>query len=173
MADIVGGLRARLVKESLFRMLYEALEDLNWFDPSNPASPIEFHSRMLNREERIEFNTAALTDENETGEEIELGSGLTESKWTFYVDFFAENDAIGLHFIQDVKAILEGRMTVINRFDSTFDVYDYRQATPPILFTCQIEDVGVDRAHGFLKPWLEHWYAVQFVVVDVYNRDDS
>lgn len=173
MADIVGGLRARLIRESLFKTVHESLADLGWFDPTRPHLPVRFVSRAQNHNEQIVQNTAALSDENMNGEELELGSGLTEYRWTFYIDFFADSDALGLHFIRDVKDILEGRMTAIGRNNAAFDVYDYTQATPPILFSCLIDEVEVAKSHGFLKPWLEHWYACGFVVVDHYNRDDG
>lgn len=173
MADIVGGLRARLIRESVFRMVEQGLTDLDWFDSNNPNLPISFLSRSQNQDEPIEPNTVALSDENTTGIELELGSQLTETRWQMYFDFFADSDAIGLHLVRDIKDILEGRMTFIGRDDPSFYVYDYRQPVPPILFKCQIENVTVDKAHGFVKPWLEHWYACAFTVVDTYSRDDS
>lgn len=173
MAEIVGGLRARLIRESLYQTVKESLIDLDWLNPTNPISPIQFVPRPQNQNEQIEINTLALSDENETGIELELGSQLTEHRWQMYLDFFAEDDSIGLHLIRDIKDVLEGRMTFIGRYDPSFQVYDYRQATPPLIFTCQIENVSVDKAHGFLKPWLEHWYACAFTVVDTYSRDDD
>lgn len=173
MAEIVGGLRARLIRESLYRTLRQALDDLDWFNPNNPNLPITFVARQMNQDEQIEWNTIALSDEGDTSTELELGSQLAEQRWQMYIDFFAENDAIGLHLIRDMKDILDGRMSFIGRNDPSFDVYDYRQATPPMLFRCQIEEVSVDRAHGFMKPWMEHWYSCAFLVVDSYSRDDS
>lgn len=168
MATITGGLRLRLIRESLFAMIEDALDQLDWFDGTRPHLPVTFLSKNLNHDVQIDPNTGALTDENMASDEVELGSLMAEHRWIFYVDFFAESDALGLHFIGDVKGILEGRMNSIGRDDPSFTVYDYRQATPPSIATCQIEDVTTDRAHGFLKPWLEHWYAAQFTVLDYY-----
>lgn len=171
--DVVGGLRARLIRESLFRTVEQSLTDLDWFNSGNPTLPITFDSRSRNQDEQIMINTLTLSDENTSGTPVELGSQLSEERWSMYIDFYADSDALGLHLIRDVKDILEGRISLIGRTDPSFDVFDYRQATPPILFRCQIENVTVDRAHGFLKPWLEHWYACSFTVVDYYSRDDG
>lgn len=173
MTQIVGGLRARLIRESLYQMINTALDDLGWFDAGRPHQPVTFEASSKNQQEQIAMNTAALGDDNSSGEDIELGSQLSEERWFMYVDFYAESDALGVHFARDLKDILEGRITAIGRDDPSFTVYDWRQATPVSLFVCQIEEVAVDKAHGFLKPWLEHWYSTSFVVVDTYSRDDS
>lgn len=171
MTTITGGLRLRLVRQSLYEMINDALDQLNWFDGTRPHLPVTFEAKSQNHEEQIVLNTGALSDDNMLSDDIELGSHLSEHRWSFYVDFFGESDALGLHFIGDVKGILEGRINSIGRSDPSFSVYDYRQATPSIIATCQIQDVVTDRAHGFLKPWLEHWYAAQFTVVDVYGDE--
>lgn len=171
MANITGGLRARLIRESLYEMLNDSLTYLGWFNAGRPHSPILLESQAVNRDVQITVNTAALSDDYLTDFDVELGSLLAEHRWTMYFDFFAENDALGLHFVGDVRAILQGRMQSIGRDDPSFVVYDYRQATPTVIATCQIENVTQDRAHGFLKPWLEHWYALQFTVVDFYGDE--
>lgn len=172
MTEVVGGLRARLIRESVYQMIYSSLDALNWFDPTRPHLPVSFESKSADTNVQILENTAALGDESmPPGFDVELGSRLTERRWTMYVDFFGQNDALSLHFIRDVEDILEGRITAVGRTRPQVDVYDYQQATPPILFTCDIENVMVDRAHGFLKPWLEHWYSCSFTVVDVMGVD--
>lgn len=173
MSTIVGGLRARLIRESLFEMLRDSLDQLDWFDPTRPHKPIIWESRGHRPDEEIIINTAALSDENMDETDWELGSQMTEHTWQMYVDFFADSDALGLHFIRDVQDILRGRFTVIGRSRPRFDVYDFRQATPPVIFSCELENVVVDKAHGFLKPWLEHWYSCSFQVIDYYDSDAS
>lgn len=168
MTDVVGGLRARLIRQSLYEYILNGLDALGWFDPTRPHLRVVFESKGQNTEDEIAFNTSALSDENDRESGWELGSNLTENTWQFYVDFFAESDALGLHFIQDVRDLLRGRFTSIGYGSESFDVYDYRQATPPVIFRCDIENVDVDKAHGFLKPWLQHWYECAFDVVDNY-----
>lgn len=174
MATVVGGLRARYIRESLFRMIEASLMDLGWWDSSHDLTiPLKWEAGPRNQDQQIEQNTATLSDENTTGDEIELGSQLSENVWTMYIDFFADSDALGLHFIRDMQDILRGRFTAIGRNDTVFPVFDYSQATPPIIFYCDIQNVFVDRAHGFLKPWLEHWYSCSFEVIDTYDSDDG
>lgn len=169
MTTIVGGLRARLIRESLFHKLDTALTSLGWFDPTRPHSPITFVQKKYNQSEPILINSIGLSDESTSDDaEVELGSNLSEDRWTMYVDFFAESDAIGLHLIRDVRDVLLGKMPSISCGDPSFDVFNYTQATPSIIFRCQIENIMIDRPDTFLHPWLEHWYACQFVVVDQY-----
>ena len=175
MSDIVGGLRARLIRESLFEMLNAGLTDLGWFDPTRPYSPIEFVSRGQNQDEVIPINMAALSDESDREGDVELGSTLTEQTWQMYVDFFAEDDALGLHFIKDVRDILRGRFTTsipnAAHRGPMVPVYDYRQATPPVVFHVEVQNTDTDKPHGFLKPWLEHWYVCIFEIVDYYDSE--
>jgi hypothetical protein len=119
----------------------------------------------------VPLNTLALSDEDISGDDIELGSNLAEQTWAFYVDFYAENDPIGLHLIRDVKDLLEGRMPSISRTAPILPVLDYTLATPVSVFTCQIESVKVSKAHDFPHPWLQHWYSCSFDIVDTYGDE--
>ena len=171
MTTYVGGLRARLVHDSIYHMLYSALEDLGWFAPSSTHSAIAFNSEPLAPDIEVPFNTMALADEDDRGEDIELGSQLQELRWQMYVDFFGENDAISLHVVRDVKDILQGRMPSIGRWRPTVDVYDYTLATPAAIFSVDIEDVFTDKARDFPQPWLRAWRTCGFTVVDTYNDE--
>lgn len=173
MTVYAGGLRARLIKDSLYTMINEALADLDWFDPGRQHSPISFISEPVESEDDIPINTLALADEDMVSLDQEMGSQLAEHQWTFYLDFFADSNALGVHMAQDLKAILEGRLSAIGRDDSFFAVYDYTQATPTVIFQCQIEDVGIDRVRGYSRPWQRFWYVVSWTVIDYYGRDDD
>lgn len=173
MAVIVGGERARLIRESVYQLLNANLTALGWFNPTRPYLPIDFVSRSFPQDQQIPINSAALSDEFMTDDYVELGSQLSKNTWQMYVDFFADSDALGLHFIRDVQDILRGRFSSLGRTGTVFNVYDYTQPGPPVVFTCDIENVTVDRAHGFLKPWLEHWYACSFNIIDYYDSEDS
>lgn len=170
---ITGGMRARLIRESLYQMLHDALDALNWFDAVSNRTTITFPAAAVDANDNISLNTLALSDEDSDADDWELGSLMAEHHWTFYVDFYAENDAIGLHVIRDVKDILEGRMGSIGRDDPSFVVYDYNQATPPEIAVCQIADVVVDKARGFERAFQQHWYACQFDVIDYYGDEDA
>lgn len=173
MVQPTGGLRKRLIRESLYQMLYESLALLGWFDTGRQHAAISFESEPINPEDPVPVNTIALADSNDSDQEIELGSNLAEHRWTFYVDFFAEKDSLGLHVSGDIKDILTGRMASILRTDPSFSVYDYSYATPPLLFTCQIDLVMRDKAVTWSKPHQKHWYAVRFDVIDYYGDEDN
>lgn len=168
---ITGGLRARLIRESLYQMLYTALDDKNWFDAVNNRTTVSFPPAAVDPQENIDLNTLALSDEDMDSEDVEMGSLLADHRWTFYVDFFAENAAIGLHLIRDVKDILEGRMESIGRTSPSFVVYDYRQATPPEIAVCQIENTFIDRAVNYQREFQKFWYVCRFEVLDRYANE--
>lgn len=170
----VGGLRARLVKQSLYEMINTALDDLGWFDSGRQHSPINFVDEEVANNLEVPMNTLSLADGDNVSEGIEMGSTLSEHRWAFYVDFFGENDAVSIHMSHDIKDILEGRMPTIGRTGPIYTVYDYTQATPPALFTCEISGVSLDRARNFPKPWQKYWRSVAFLVSDEYaDEDDS
>jgi hypothetical protein len=167
----VGGLRARLVHDSVYRKLYDALDALGWFTASTTRSQVTFNSEPLAPDIEVPFNTVTLADEDDRGEEIELGSTLQELRWQMYVDFFGENEAISLHLIRDVKDVLQGRMPSLGYSQPNVDVYDYTLATPVAIFTVDIEDVFTDKARDFPQPWLRYWRTCGFTVVDTYKDE--
>lgn len=166
--NIVGGLRARLLKESLFHMIDDSLRALGWFDDGRQHRAVTFRDHEVHDDEEIVPNMVALADENIDQLDAELGSNLSEHNWTFYVDVYAENDAIGIHLSHDIKSILEGRFNSIGRNDNFFNLVDYSSpaATPVVFGSAEIRNVTVQRAHGFTKPWQRHWYSVPLLVTD-------
>lgn len=173
MTAIVGGLRARLIKDSIYHCLRDSLTALGWFDVGRQHSPINFTANVTPNDTEIPLNTLALADESLSSNDLELGSNAVQTHWLYYVDFYAENDVIGTHLINDVRDVLGGRMSSIGRIDASVVVYDYQQATPPRIFTVGIEDLFIDRAHDFPKTYQKHWYACRFHVVDAYSDDLS
>jgi hypothetical protein len=172
-SQIVGGLRARLIRDSTYRWIYDGLAALGWFDAGRRHLPVSFTGKPVDADQEIQFNTVALVD-LDTGEyDLELGSNLAEHRTTYYVDFYAESDVVGKELIHDVRDILAGRMSSIGRAHPHVPVYDYRQATPPLAFYVEVEDLVVDRAHDFPKPWLKNWYACRFDIVDHYGDETS
>jgi hypothetical protein len=169
----VGGLRQRLIQDSLWNMITNSLDALGWLDPGRPHEPLHLRPKPVPLDEEIQLNTLALSDENITERDEELGSLLAEHRQTFYVDFFAENESIGKHLINDIRAIIGGRFGSVGRTRPAFSVYDYTQATPTALFDCELEDIVVDRARDFPKPWQRFWYVCRFDVVDHYGDEEG
>lgn len=172
MSQYVGGLRARLIRESVYREVRSALTALGWFDAGRRHLPIAFLDEAVPNREEVQLNTGALSDEAHNETEEELGSNLAEHRWTYYVDFFGESDALATHFIHDIRDILAGRFNSIGRTGPTIAVYDYSIATPVFLFNVGIEHILVDRAHNFPSARLAHWYAVRFEIVDNYADEE-
>jgi hypothetical protein len=168
MTVIQGGLRHRLIKDSLFNMLRDSLDTVGWFDTGRSHKPINMIARPVPDDEEIPFNTLALSSGDMEAEDWEIGSMLAEHTWMFYVDFYAENDPLGSHMMGDVRDILAGRFADAGRTRTNFPVYDYRQATPPVEFYCDIDEVFIDRAVDFPRPWQKHWYVCRFMVIDYY-----
>lgn len=168
---IVGGLRARLIKDSFFYMLEGRLTALGWFDSGRQHLPVNMLAMPRNWDQPIEFNTLAVSAEDVNDTESEMGSNLAEDRWTVYVDFFAEDDSVGADLANDVRDILRGKMPSIGASRAVLDVYDYRQATPPVIAYVDIENVLLDRARNFPRPWQQHWYAIRCDLVDEYYDD--
>lgn len=171
MTTLVGGLRSRMVFDSCYKVINDSLTALGWFGPSRRHAPINFTAGEQNTLVEVPLNTLALSDENVSSTPWELGSELAEHTRWYYVDFFAEDDAVGKHLIGDVRDILEGRLPSIGRRGATMPVYDMRQATPPVLFSCEVANCRIDRAHDYSHEWLRHWYSVQFVLLDYYGDE--
>lgn len=171
MSSVVGGLRQRLIRDSIYHCIYDALDARGWFDSGRKHLPIQFTGDITPQDEEIAFNSLALSDESLDETDLEMGSTAVETEWTFYLDFFAEDDSIGKDVIGDIRDILGGRMSSVGRSDASVEVMDYRMATPTPLFRVYVENIIQDRAHDFPKPWQKHWYLVRFTVLDYYTDD--
>lgn len=173
MTIIVGGLRSRLIFDSTYKVINDGLTALGWFAGGRHHAPVTFVPDEQDVETEVPLNTLALSDENVSSAEIELGSMLSDNTRTFYLDFFAEEDALGKHLIGDCRDLLQGRMPSIGRTGPAIAIYDFRQATPPVVFYVQVEGVRIDRAHNFPHPWAKHWYSIQFDLVDSYSDEND
>lgn len=167
----VGGLRYRLIHDSLYNMLHDALDDRGWFDVVPDRREVTFPTEPQDLTTEIQFNTIGLADGDITDDDAELGSTLGEMRWTFYLDFFAEDRSTGVDFINEVRDILKGRMPSIGRDRAVLPVYDYTLATPTVIFYCDIEDVLVDKAQNVSNSWLKNWYTCRFDLIDSYDSD--
>jgi hypothetical protein len=154
-------------------MVNDSLTILGWFDVGRKHTAITFIDSPVGNQTEIPLNTLALSDEDEIEHDDELGSQLAEHRWQFYIDFYAENNSVGLHLSRDVRDIVAGRFGSIGRNAPIVHVYDYTMATPAAIFTVEIENVVRDRAHDFPKKHLQHWYAVRFEIVDHYATDQD
>lgn len=173
MSTYVGGLRARLIRDSVYRHIYDGLDALGWFTPRQSRSPLTFTLEPVDTNQVVAPNTLGMSDEEAPSSGIELGSNLSETAWAMFVDFFGENDPLSMHVIGDVAAILEGRMPSIGCGRPVIDVFDYTLATPARIFSVEIDEVQRDKAHDFPKPWLRFWRSCSFVALDTHGDEDD
>lgn len=169
---VAGGLRSRFIRDSLQNMLRDSLEARGWFESNRRHKPLLFVIESLDWDQPIELNSLAVSAADMNGTSAEMGSNLTDDQLDFYVDFYAESETLGLDVIHDVRDILRGKLSSIGRWRPILEVYDYSLATTVVIFNCDIEDVVVDRATGFNRPWMKHMWNIRFTVVDTW-LDDS
>lgn len=168
MTSVEGGLRARLIRDSLEELVRSGLTARGWFDPGRRHSPIVFVPEPNDWDEPIEANSLAISGGDSIDDPLELGSTASEDRWTFYVDFYAEDESVGTDVSGDIRDLLRGQLPSIGRTNPVLPVLDFREATPTELFTCDIESVVLDRGRGFSQPWLRWWYTVRLDLVDEY-----
>jgi hypothetical protein len=170
---IVGGLRVRLIYDSLYNEIERALSELGWFDSGREHLPVSFISQPVDDKEGIDLNTLVLLGEDQFDNEEEMGSSFAEHRRQFFLDFYGESQPLGEHVIFDCRDILEGRMPSVSRDGPVFTLRDYTTLGAPTFGTAEIEFVNVDRAHNINYPWQKNWYSCSFTVVDYYGNEDD
>lgn len=158
--SVSGGLRARLIKESFWRMLESSLTSLGWMQGGRSHAPIILAKDVVPDSDPILPNTLSVIDLDNTPEVLELGTNAKDVRWPFCVDFYGENDAISIQMSYDVRDILLGRMPSIGRSGPTLEVRDWTKPNNPILFIAAIEDVFVDRPERITQSWQRHFRSV-------------
>ncbi len=165
---IVGGLRRRIIKENLYLMLEKALTDLGWFESTLVDYPVELLTEAVENPKEITPNKIAISAEELSAREWEMGSDLDEYRWETYIDIFAEDESTGLHLSGDIYDILRGKMASIGRPSASLDVYDLTQDGEPYLFTCELRNVETARVREWTKEYGQYWWVVGFEILDYY-----
>lgn len=163
---IVGGLRTRLISDSVRVAIVAALSGLGWFDPEREHLPLSFAPKPADWDDNVKWNTFSITAEDIDEHPSELGGRAVDDVTTFFVDFYAESHAVGQHFASDVAAIVAGRMPEVGRRDSVFDIYDLRLVDPVPFIQVDVERCAQDRSILTPRPWQQFWYYVRFDILD-------
>jgi hypothetical protein len=171
MSMVVGGLRARLIRDCTYELVRDKVIELGWQQPGRRHLPIVFRASVVPWEEEVPLNTVAISQTDVSDEPAEMGSNLSDDSWTFYVDLYAEDESVGTHLIHDIRDILRGKMPSIGRSRPILPVYN--EDRTEVLFNCDIEEVIIDRANDFPKAWQRYWYVCRFRVVDTYGDEDD
>lgn len=170
-----GGLRTRLIADSVRVTVIAALDQLGWFqstvydDPPGTRRhrPLRYITRPVDWTDDITPNALAISTEDVSDEDLGLG-GDVEDRLEMYLDLFAQDEALGLHLIRDIRDILLGKFPELGRSAPHVDVYDFRQATPAPFTQVEIDDVRVDRAQGEARQWQRYWFMLRLQLLDDY-----
>lgn len=175
MSTVVGGLRARLIRDSFRNWVRDGVAARGWMDEDRPHVPFTFRRPPANWDEEVPPNSIAISAEDVGDDDIELGSLLTEDLWTYYIDVYGDTNPrsfyAAMDCAHDIRDMLRGKIPSIGYENPAFPVYDYRQATPPILFYCQIENVILDKARDYPNAWQQNWYVIRLDVLDTYATE--
>lgn len=164
-----GGKRDRMVSHSLFRLVQDKLDELNWLD----ETPAE-HQRVRviegpwPDETPIPLNTVIVYIDDIDYDEMEVGSSNSEfSSKALVADVYAESQSIGTHLAGDVCALLRGQMPSIDRTQAKLEVYDWSLATPAVFAVCDLVDISNLRGgKGSTQPWERYWWSVTGTIED-------
>lgn len=164
---ISGGLRARLVRESLYTHVKDSLTDLGWFDPGRYHKPVHIRNYAYKVDEEIPLNSIVMVDGPMRGEDGEMGSNFVNSKLSFFFDVYAESDAMALHLAMDIRDICEGRINGL--VGAAFPCYDFSLATPVQFGSAVVVSTQVDKSVSIRYEFEEHLYMVLVEVEDYYG----
>jgi hypothetical protein len=171
MSEIVGGLRRRLIKDNLYYMIHNSMDQLNWFSGDLSNDPVELISEQIDSSKEIKPNKISISAEDLNTREWEMGSTLDEYAWEIYIDIFAEDESVGIHLSGDIYDILTGKFTSLGRSDNRFNVYNLAVDGEPFLFSCELRNVEIGRVREWNKPFNKYWWVIGVTVVDYYYGD--
>jgi hypothetical protein len=167
---IVGGLRDRLLKDSFYAHVEEALTTLGWLEPGRSHRPITLTQKPAAWDEPVELNTVTVDFASSENTEWEVGSALTSDVHVGYVEVYAENDSLGIHLSNDLRDWFRGRLQP-GLIGVTFPIFDYREgSTPPVIGYMDIDNISALRNVSVSSNlWLRHWFRVRCDIRDTYG----
>lgn len=169
MTDVVGGLRSRLLHDSLVEVLKVGLTALGWFDSGRSHYPLSVLQGPHHWDIPVTYNTLVITNQGrETDDEVELGSHLSTDSVMFTVDLYAQSDALGIELTNDMRDILRGRLTGANSA-GLFPILDFRQPTPAPIGYATIATASVQRSIVQVpEEWARHVFTLSVIAEDTY-----
>jgi hypothetical protein len=170
---IIGGLRARYIKQALFDRVNDNLDLLGWLDSADSRRDVIVIDEALDHDEEALPNIVAVSFGDKTSREYEMGSLDSEHITNAYVDVYAESNSLGLHLSQDIVDILYGRFISIGQSGHPrFQVLEYGAATPSAFTTVELIEIRSDKGPKYNKPFLKHWWQISMSVEDYYSLDN-
>lgn len=134
----------RLMLDSLALAVEETLAVHGWFDPGRQHKPITVATGTSSPTDPITTNTLAIVATMVLTEEMEVGSDLLQDTSFVVMQFHAENEALGVHLINDLRDAMRGRIAG-GMPRGRFPILDLRMATPVPVAYAAIRDVVTDR----------------------------
>ena len=158
-----GGLRDRMVLESVLQWIKSDLTTRDWFDTGRqhlPITVIDVYPGQEGEETEVPLNTMAFSLGDSFQNLLELGSKAETHVVPVYVDFYGESDALTRHVLGDIYLRLNK--------DPVIPVYDYSLATPVVDFHAMVveESVEVSYPSRATNPWQKHWGIVSCLIED-------
>lgn len=170
---IVGGLRARLLQDSVHAVLIDGLTEAGWLDPGRNHLPVQIQPKPAKWTSPIQPNLVAIDFLSVDTEEAELGSPLTADMILAYIEVYAESDSLGVGLSNDIRDLLRGRLSVA-RAGGTLPILDFRHATPPVIGYLRVDRVSALRnASPTEDVWVRHWYRVRCEFTDTYYTSEA
>lgn len=161
-----GGTRLRLIKDSLALLLDNSLSSLGWYEEDRWFTPVTFIDEPLSSSDKVPVNTVSLSFEDDFSEEAELGSNMERVEWEFFVDIYAEDSSAGTHLSGDIKGLLKGKMSNLNRTKPILEVLDLTQDPSPLAFYCDLERIESAKVRESEQQHHKNYYTVGGYVVD-------
>ena len=160
MATLSGGKRDRMIKESMWQAVQGHLTTEGWFAGGREHSAIVLTDEYPDDNSTdVAPNTLAFSVGISGGEPAWLGDRTEDHYLTYFCDFFAEDDSVGLHLAGDIYEFLKSV--------DTLPVYDYSDVGDPEEFRVEVEDdIEKRKPANATNAWQKHWFTVSFTVRD-------
>lgn len=169
-----GGLRDRLLLDSVRHRVLAGLTALGWFEDvtlNTPVKhePINWRTTPVPESDPVPPNTLIVLPSDNSYVDMETGSDLSEDTHDYWIDFYGQSTAISTHMMGDIRDILRGIYADAGYGDgNTLDVCDWD--TDPtgatVLFNADIEQVEIIVSHNPSKDYERFWQAASFRVVE-------
>ena len=153
-----GGLRDRLVFDSIRNNVIAHLTTLGWFAGGREHTAITVVDEFPDDNDEVALNTLAFSLGDSGGVDLELGNNDESHEMTLFIDFFAEDDAVGRHLRGDIYEYL--------RANNIQPVYDYSTDDSQFGTVEVLEDIEKRKPDRAVNKWQKHWYVVSFSILD-------
>lgn len=154
-----GGLRDRMLVESITQKVVSELTTVGWFGSNRQHSPIIVETAYPENGEEPEVNTLVISLGSYLGGLNELGAKSEEHFTSIYIDFFGESRALSTELMGDIWEIL--------KTNPVMPVYDYSAVGNPIDFYVELDEESMRlRYSNATREYQKFWAELFFGVTD-------